>query len=51
MGNGVSHVNKIQGQIIVCILLMMDKNYMNKVITDRNIGAVKVMYIIVLCLH
>jgi len=27
----------------------MDKNNMNKVITDRNNGAVKVMYIIMLC--
>jgi len=30
--------------ITVCTLLMMDKNNTNKVITDRNNGAVKYFY-------
>jgi hypothetical protein len=52
MGNGASHVNKMQcAYISVRILLMMDTNNMNKVITDRNNGAVKVMYIMMLYLH
>jgi hypothetical protein len=35
MGNSVSHVNRTQCQITVCILLMTDKNNRNKVIRQK----------------
>ena len=38
MGNGASRLNKTQCATLLCVLLMMDKDNMNKVITDRNNG-------------
>jgi len=51
MRNGASRLNKTQCATLLHVLLMMGKDNMNKVITDRNNGAVKVMYIMMMYQH